>query len=139
MCEEDETGSLKKAIIRYRDRTTPQECPYGRAERIVTGGEGGVANVHVISVTQGRMHVHKKYDEVYFVLSGMGTMNLQGENHPLRPGAVAVIPAGTPHGLVSDPGERLEFVIFGTPPVPIDDPSAKPEKPEGMENGMIKE
>lgn len=133
MNEQQEGGTAKKPLVRYRDSTEPKECPYGQTERVVTGGEGGVANVHVITVTEGRMHVHKKYDEVYFVLSGKGSMSLQGENHPLRPGAVAVTPAGTPHGLVADPGERLEFVIFGTPPISIDDPRAKPVKPEGIE------
>jgi quercetin dioxygenase-like cupin family protein len=38
------------------------------------------------------------------------------------------IPAGVPHSLEANAGEELEFVIFGTPPMAIDDEKAKPRK-----------
>jgi hypothetical protein len=44
---------------------------------------------------------------------------------------VAVIPAGMPHSLEASSNEELEFVIFGTPPMSIDDERAKPVKPVG--------
>jgi hypothetical protein len=43
----------KRVLVRYRDMTHVDPCPYGQACRIVTGGEGGVANVHVITVSRG--------------------------------------------------------------------------------------
>ena len=46
--------------------------------------------------------------------------------HPVRPGTVVVIPAGVLHSLEADPGQELEFVIFGTPPMPIEDERARP-------------
>jgi len=39
---------------------------------------------------------------------------------------VAVIPAGVPHSLEAQRGQQLEFVIFGTPPVPMDHELARP-------------
>ncbi|MBN2712870.1 MAG: cupin domain-containing protein [Planctomycetes bacterium] len=120
--------SVKCALVNYRDETPVVPCPYGNAQRIVTGGEGGIANVHVITVTRGNAHVHKGYDEVYYVLSGTGVINIDGEEKPLRSGTVAVIPAGIPHSIYATQGEQLEFVIFGTPSMSIDDPRAKPEK-----------
>jgi mannose-6-phosphate isomerase-like protein (cupin superfamily) len=62
--------------VRHRGQTPPIECPCGHVERIVTGGDGGVANVHVVKITKGTPHLHQGYDEVYFVLSGMGTITL---------------------------------------------------------------
>lgn len=121
---------MKQPIVRHRDQTEPLDCPFGHVQRIVTGGEGGVANVHVVRVTQGTPHVHDGYDEVYYVLSGTGTITLGEETHPLRPGAVTVIPAGVPHSLVAEHGETLEFIIFGTPPISIDDDRARPRKVE---------
>ncbi len=119
---------MKKALVRYGDQTAPIECPYGHTTRIVTGGEGGVANVHVVEVTAGGRHRHTAYDEVYFVLAGKGALELEkGEKHPLRPGAVAVIPAGTAHSLQADPGERLKFVIFGSPAMDMSDSRAAPQ------------
>ncbi|MEN6496456.1 MAG: cupin domain-containing protein [Thermoguttaceae bacterium] len=119
---------MKKALVHHQDETPPIDCPFGHVQRIVTGGEGGVANVHVVKITKGTPHVHQGYDEAYFVLSGTGTITLDQEVHPLRPGSVAIIPAGVPHSLEADPGQELKFVIFGTPPMSIDDERARPVK-----------
>jgi quercetin dioxygenase-like cupin family protein len=97
-------------------------------QRIVTGGEGGVANVQVATTTGLPPFLHTGYDEVYYVLSGTGTVTLNGEAHRLRPGSVVVIPAGVSHALQIDPGQELEFVIFGTPPMAIDDDRARPRR-----------
>lgn len=118
----------KSVLVRYRDMTDVVPCPYGQACRIVTGGEGGIANVHVIKVTRGGLHFHRQYDEVYYILAGTGTITISGVDYPLRPGAVAVIPAGEPHELCADGAGPLEFVIFGTPAMAIDDPRARPER-----------
>jgi mannose-6-phosphate isomerase-like protein (cupin superfamily) len=96
--------------------------------RIITGGEGGVANVHVVRVTRGLPHVHAAYDEVYYVLSGKGTITLDDECHAVSPGTVVVIPAGVAHALEADPGSELEFIIFGTPAMAIDDERARPKR-----------
>jgi len=39
-----------------------------------------------------------------------------------------VIPAGVLHSLEAGPGQELEFVIFGTPPMVMDDERARPSK-----------
>jgi mannose-6-phosphate isomerase-like protein (cupin superfamily) len=118
----------QQPLVRHRDETQPIDCPFGHVQRIVTGGEGGVANVHVVKITKGTPHLHEGYDETYFVLSGTGTITLDQETHPLRPGTVAVIPAGMLHSLEASAGSELEFVIFGTPPMRIDDERARPRK-----------
>jgi mannose-6-phosphate isomerase-like protein (cupin superfamily) len=116
----------KEPLVRHRDETQPIDCPFGHVQRIVTGGEGGVANVHVVKITKGTPHLHQGYDETYFVLSGTGTIMMGQETHPLRPGSVAVIPAGVLHSL--EGSDDFEFVIFGTPPMSIDDERARPRK-----------
>ncbi len=121
--------TLKEAVVRYEDETPSQECPYGTATRVVTDGLGGIANVHVIEVTEGGAHYHSGYDEVYYVLSGSGTLKVDGEEFRLRPGAVAVIPADAVHSLIADKGASLRFVIFGTPAMSVDDPRFMPRKP----------
>ena len=87
-----------------------------------------MANVHVVEVTAGGRHRHAAYDEVYYVLAGTGTLELEeGEKYLLRPGAAAVIPAGTAHSLQADPGVRLKFVIFGSPAMDMSDFRAAPQ------------
>ena len=116
----------KQPLVRHRDETQPIDCPFGNVQRIVTGGEGGIANIHVVKITTGTPHLHQGYDEVYYVLSGLGTISLGQETQPLRPGSVAVIPAGVMHSL--EASSELEFVIFGTPPMGMDDERARPRK-----------
>jgi quercetin dioxygenase-like cupin family protein len=116
----------KQPLVRHRDETVPAAWPYGPMQRIVTAGEGGVANVHVARVACLPRFFHTGYDEVYYVLSGEGQVTLDGVSNRLRLGSVVVIPAGVVHSLQADPGQELEFVIFGTPPLSITDERAKP-------------
>lgn len=111
----------KNPVVRYLDGSETIPCPYGNTTRIVTGGEGGVANVHLVRVSDGTSHSHSGYDEVYYVLSGTGVVSIDGEDYDLRPGAVAVIPAGLDHNISADKGKELEFIIFGTPAMSVDD------------------
>ena len=125
---ESTTAPKKEPLVRYADETAPISCPYGNVKRVVTGGLGGVANVHIVNVSLGSLHFHLGYDEVYYVLSGTGRITMSGVPHALRPGAVVVIPAGVPHELVADDGQSLEFIIFGTPAMDFSDERAKPRK-----------
>ena len=124
--------STRRPLVNYEDETAPIDCPYGTVRRVVTAGEGGIANVHVVRVTRGGLHLHRGYDEVYYLLAGQGHIELDGQRHALRPGAVVVIPSGVPHSLESIDDSPLEFVIFGTPPLSISDPLAAPTRPESV-------
>ena len=128
-----EPRNRRAPLVRYLDETDVLTCPYGEVQRVVTGGEGGVANIHVIRVSRGKPHIHHGYDEVYFVLAGRGHIRLDAHELELRPGATAVIPAGTVHSLEAEGGGPLEFVIFGVPPVPIEDERARPVRPPAAE------
>ena len=124
----DGRRETKTPLVHHRDEIQPIDCPFGQVQRIVTGGIGGIANVHVVKITKGTPHLHQGYDEVYYVLVGTGTITLGEEVHPLQPGSVAVIPAGVMHSLEAGPGQELEFVIFGTPPMAMDDERSMPKE-----------
>jgi hypothetical protein len=64
-------GEVKAPLVRHRDETQPINCPFGHVKRIVTGGEGGVANVHVVKITKGTPYLHQGYDETTAVNSGI--------------------------------------------------------------------
>ena len=116
-------------IVRYLDQTPALSCPYGDVRRVVTGGEFPTANVHIVKVSAGGEHFHRSYDELYYVLSGEGLIRLAGQDHALRPGAVVAIPAGVAHSLQAHAESELEFVIFGTPGMSVDDFRFVPERP----------
>lgn len=127
---EKKSSATKNPIVRDYDQTESQACPYGNVRRIVTAGEGGIANVHVVCVTRGKAHLHKAYDEVYYILSGTGVIEMDSIRQRIRPGSVAVIPAGTVHAIASDTDLPLEFIIFGTPPFSMEDERAAPLGPQ---------
>jgi mannose-6-phosphate isomerase-like protein (cupin superfamily) len=127
----NDLGNQRSPLVRYLDETEALDCPYGNVRRVVTGGVGGVANVHVVRVTRGKPHFHRGYDEVYFVLAGRGRMRLGESELELRVGAVAVVPAGTVHSLEAGGDDPLEFVIFGVPPLELADERARPRKARG--------
>ncbi len=44
-------------------------------------------------------HAHDRIDEIIYVLAGQGSVRIEDEAHPLRPGSLAVVPHGTAHAL----------------------------------------
>jgi quercetin dioxygenase-like cupin family protein len=54
------------------------------------------------------LHAHSNEDEVLYVLDGEILVHLDGQNHPIGPGAIAVAPRGVPHAfLVTSPTARV--------------------------------
>ena len=96
-------------------------------QRIVNGGEGGIANVSVAATDGLPPFFHTGYDEVYYIFSGAGTVTLDGRALPLatrqrcRDPGRRVARLGSIRGTV---GVRL----FGTPPMAFDDERAKPRR-----------
>lgn len=115
----------KEPLVRQRDETRPADWAFGEMRRIVTGGEGGVANVSYAKLKSLPPFYHTGYDEIYYIISGTGTVRLNNEPSRLRPGSVVVIPAGVSHSLEADAGVELEFAIFGWPPMAMEDERAK--------------
>jgi mannose-6-phosphate isomerase-like protein (cupin superfamily) len=118
----------RQPLVLHRNECPPSDWKFGKMQRIVTGGKGGVANVHVATAENLPQFFHTGYDEIYYVLSGTGRVTLDGKSYPLRPGSVVVIPAGVRHSLEATEGKELEFVIFGSPPISIQDERAKPRR-----------
>jgi len=119
----------KAPVVRHLSKTVAIPCPYGNTARVITGGEGGVANVHVITVTDGDPHFHTGYDEVYYYMEGSGTMTIDNVEYSVEPGSVAVIPRGFVHSIRSNNDNPLKFVIFGTPAMSTENDDFKPRRP----------
>lgn len=45
------------------------------------------------------LHAHGEMDKLYHVLCGRGWLLLDGADHSLEPGQIAIAPAGVPHGI----------------------------------------
>lgn len=95
-------------------------CPCGASTRILTAADGGPCSVHVTTIRDSVRHHHRHTTEVYYILSGTGKMELNGEWVTITPGSVVRIDADTRHRLVSD-GDAVTTLVMAFPPFRDDD------------------
>jgi quercetin dioxygenase-like cupin family protein len=60
-------------------------------------------------------HQHDDHEEVFYIIGGTGVVLLGAERHPVREGDAVYVPIGTPHGLINDSGDWLDFLAIGGP------------------------
>ena len=89
--------------IAHFDSIESVSCPCGTSQRAFMGPDNEVASCHITHVTEdSRTHYHKKMTEIYFVLEGEGTIELDGERFPLRPMTAVMIKPGCRHRAVGN-------------------------------------
>ncbi len=59
-------------------------------------------------------HYHRRSEEIYFILEGRGTMEIEGESRPVTPGDGILIPPGAWHQITAS--ESLRFLCCCSPP-----------------------
>ncbi len=103
-------------VVRHRSEAPTVPCPCGFSTRIVTAADGGPCSVHVTRIRDSVRHYHATTTEVYYILSGIGKMELNGEWFDVRPETVIQIDAGTRHRLVGDDGQEVTTIVMAMPP-----------------------
>lgn len=53
----------------------------------------------------------QKEDEIYYILSGRGTMKMNGKTFPVKPGDAILTRPGSSHSLTPDPQNELTLII----------------------------
>lgn len=94
-------------------------CPCGTARRAFAEAAAGRASLHLVEVKQDtERHYHRRLTEIYYVLSGAGQIELDGEVRPLAAGDAVLIPSGVVHRAIpasarpgSAPLTLLNFVL----------------------------
>ncbi len=62
-----------------------------------------------------RPHHHAGNDKVYYALVGTCSVTVGGKMRPLRPGQVAIAPAGSEHGVRNDSDQRATLLVVMAP------------------------
>ncbi len=94
---------MKKFKIVDFEEVEGVACPCGSSKRAFMEEEEGVASMHVTTIKEdSQVHYHKKMTEIYYVLEGEGTIELDGESFPLKPGMSVMIKPGCRHRAVGD-------------------------------------
>lgn len=95
--------------LTYRDLPGRQSADPFAA---VAGGESAARKVTIDPVQRRSPHRHPHSEEVTYVVSGRGSVWLDGSFHRVEAGTWVRIPAGTPHATLADPGQQLVLVCF---------------------------
>ena len=105
------TTASGKYMIRSLADTSEERGVCGWRKTLVTHEDTPVANVSHLRIDNSRKHYHREMTEFYYVLSGGGTITLDGETLPISAGEIVVIKPGVWH--TSD-GE-MDVLIVGVP------------------------
>jgi len=105
------TETNEKYIIRRLSETPTERGVCGWRRTLVTAADTPAANVSHLSIEDSRYHYHRQMTEFYYVLSGGGTITLDGEKREIATGDIVVIKPGVWH--TSD-GE-MDVLILGVP------------------------
>jgi mannose-6-phosphate isomerase-like protein (cupin superfamily) len=67
---------------------------------------------------EGGEHKHDSNEHCWYILSGRGTMYIEGKSYPLEPEMAVYVPANTMHKIDVGPDEDLTYVLIYAPPGP---------------------
>jgi mannose-6-phosphate isomerase-like protein (cupin superfamily) len=107
------TTATRGYLIRRLDEAPTVPCPCGESTRPLTRADTPVCNLHVTFIKDSVRHYHKECVEVYYILEGVGKMELNGDVVEVGPGTVVYIEPGTRHRQWS--GQGVRTVVFGVP------------------------
>jgi mannose-6-phosphate isomerase-like protein (cupin superfamily) len=103
---------VKVPVISHLDDLAVQPEPYADYRPIF---ETPRLNVTHVSIRPGETvpaHTHQDEDQVYYVVSGSGFVELAGERTTVSAGSTVLIPLGTEHLITNTSSERLDYVFF---------------------------
>ncbi|MEX2247701.1 MAG: cupin domain-containing protein [Dehalococcoidia bacterium] len=104
-------STAEKYLIRRLGEVAEERGVCGWRKTLVTAQDTPVANVSHLRIEDSRSHYHREMTEFYYVLSGGGTITLDGEKREILAGDLVVIKPGVWH--TSD-GE-MDVLILGVP------------------------
>jgi mannose-6-phosphate isomerase-like protein (cupin superfamily) len=92
-----------------------------------------LAEARLPAGAQTTAHLHPKTEEIYYILSGNGTMRIGDETRQVGPGDAIAIPPGAEHQITNTGTPVLKFICCCAPGYEHDDTvlSSPPEEPAG--------
>jgi mannose-6-phosphate isomerase-like protein (cupin superfamily) len=95
-----------------KDRSTVWELYHPGSSPV----EGfSVAEADVGAGVETEAHVHKRSQEIYYILEGAGTMRLGGRSLKVKTGDAILIPPGTAHQIRADEGVGIRILCVCSP------------------------
>ena len=83
--------------------------------RSIVGLQHGTMSVKLFAPRGIDRQMPHTQDEVYFVIAGSGTFDLDGDRHPFEPGTAFFVPAGVIHRFEDFTPDFVTWVVFWGP------------------------
>ena len=107
---------MRNYMMAQLDTIDAVKCPCGFSRRAFVRPDNPVATLHMVDISEdSRAHYHKKTTELYLILEGEGTMELDGDRIPVKPLTSIFIKPGCRHRAIG----KMRIVNV---PVPAFDP-----------------
>jgi mannose-6-phosphate isomerase-like protein (cupin superfamily) len=72
----------------------------------------------MVAGVKGEEHKHTENEHCWYILSGTGTIYIEGEAYRMAPEMAIYVPADTLHRFEVDEGEDLTYIVVYAPPGP---------------------
>jgi mannose-6-phosphate isomerase-like protein (cupin superfamily) len=103
-------------VVRW-DRAAQRFSPEKLAKVALFASERFFLDLYCLEPGQAqKTHAHAGSDKVYLVVEGSGTFEIGDQKRRLGAGEGTFAPAGVPHGVTNDSGERLVVLTWMSPP-----------------------
>ncbi|HJN90669.1 MAG TPA: cupin domain-containing protein [Verrucomicrobiota bacterium] len=104
----------RNLIIRHETDAARERSACGHRYRLLSRDDEGVAAwAHAVDIDGAKLHYHKVSTELYYVLEGEGSVQLDGEEQPVRKGSMIHIPPGLVHGARG----KMRVLVVGIPDI----------------------
>lgn len=119
----EKTMDEKKILVSLEDVTSGVLHGNAGTFRIyIDGPTCGAKNFSLLQNTikagaEGSEHRHDE-EHCFYVLSGTGTMYVDGKAYPMKPKSAIFVPPNALHKPVVDPGSDLDVLVIYSPPGP---------------------
>jgi len=90
-------NSSSKPLFRDVAKVKPWTETCGQIRPLIEAKDEAAAEVHHLEITDAKLHVHERTDEIYYVLGGEGHMRLDDTQIDLHKGATVYVPRGVKH------------------------------------------
>ncbi len=108
-----------EVVVRHEGEAPRERSSCGWRHRLLSREDGDslVAWAHAVDIDGAKLHFHKEATELYYVLSGEGSVTLDGIKTPVRAGSIVQIPPGVVHGAKG----KMRVLVVGVPHMREDD------------------
>lgn len=109
-----------RTLVRHEGHTKRERSECGWRDRLISSEDSSLAPaawVHAVDIDGAKPHFHRRSTELYYVLEGEGTVNLDGVEHAVRKGSLVHIPPCVIHSAIG----RMRILVVGVPDIADDD------------------